>query len=231
MATELCSKCHDIGWVHPIDRDGQVDYANSVLCSCRVAEYEKHKQERYMKFCQLPATAIGKTFATFHTKDRADLSMAVRFAQSLVNEQDNVKWLTLIGKVGCGKTHLAVAICNKWLERGKSARYGFVPLLLKELRDGYDLMGEYSYLSRFNVLLNVPLLALDDLGVEKTTEWGQEQLQTIIHYRGFHGLPLVVTTNQPLDALKGDPDHRIGSRLKRETWCRVVVIESPEYKQ
>ena len=42
----------------------------------------------------------------------------------------------------------------------------------------------------------MPLLVLDDLGVEKSSDWVQEKLDTIVDYRYFRGLPLVVTTNK-----------------------------------
>jgi DNA replication protein DnaC len=170
------------------------------------------------------------TFESFKTAANKSLADAKAAALQLADETGEVKWLTLLGGVDRGKTHLAVAICRRWLSRDKAARYSFVPLLLNELRDGFELLGDQSYRQRFQMLCNVPLLVLDDLGVERTTSWGIEQLQTIIHYRGNQGLPLVVTSNKPLGQLAGDDEHRIGSRLQRESWCRVVVLDSPEHR-
>ena len=75
-------------------------------------------------------------------------------------------------------------------------------------------------------MLNVPLLVLDDLGVEYRTDWVQEKLDTIIDYRLMQGLPLVVTTNKPLDELP----FRIASRLKRASNSKVMVIDSSEFR-
>ena len=220
-----------MGAVHPLNAYGKVDYSSTVPCKCRSAQYKKEQNERYLKFCRLPDASDGLTLEAFQTLGNATLELAKRYAERLADGSENVKWLTLIGVAGCGKTHLAVGICRRWITASKVARYSFVPLLLKELRDGYELMGEASYRSRFDALCQVPLLILDDLGVEKSTEWAQEQLQTLIHYRGFYGLPLVVTTNHPLNRLNGDNEERIASRLKRELWCKVVTITAPEYKK
>jgi DNA replication protein DnaC len=231
MATELCSICGGNGFVHPAKADGTIDWGEIVPCHCQENKLSEERANRYLKYCALPAESEKMTLKSFEVGVNKELKRALEYADALSNEIDGVKWLTLCGPTGCGKTHLAVGVCHKWLARGKVARYGFVPLLLKELRDGYELMGEYSYRNRFEALCQIPLLVLDDLGVEKASEWAQEQLQTVVHYRGFYGLPLVVTTNRPLDQLKGDAEGRIASRLKRETWCRVVNITAPEYKQ
>ena len=228
---ELCNICGGAGYVHPLKVDGKVDYSSVTPCSCQADKIKVERHQRYLKFCHLPAESDGLTFEAFQTKGNKTLESALAYAKELASGVQATKWLTLIGTTGCGKTHLAIAICRQWLNEGKVARYGFVPLLLKELKDGFELNGEYSYRARFDALCSIPLLVLDDLGVEKSTEWAQEQLQTIIHYRGLNALPLIVTTNRPLSDLKGDELGRIASRLRRETWCRVVTITASEYRK
>ena len=221
----MCKYCGDAGYVYPLE-DGKPDYSRVIPCpKCQTDEILLQKR---LMHCQLPVESNKMELQCFRTKKDDGLIKSLRFAHEIV--EGDIKWLTLIGKAGCGKTHLAVGICKEWVKT-KSARYSFVPLLLKDLREGFELAGEDSYRSRFEKLCNVPLLVLDDLGVEKPSVWAQEQLQTIVHYRGLNGLPLVVTTNLPLDKLKGDDIGRIASRLKRETWCRVVTITASEFKQ
>ncbi len=183
-----------------------------------------------MDLCRLPVDTEHMTFETFETKGNSSLIEALNFARALAEGTEGIRWLTLIGKVDRGKTHLAVAICRRCLERGVAARYTFVPLLLKELRDGFELEGENSYRLMMNFICNVGLLVLDDLGVEKDSPWAQEQIQTIVHYRGINGLPLVVTSNKPLEEMPINPKHRIASRLQRESWCRVVALDVGEHR-
>jgi len=103
-----------------------------------------------------------------------------------------------------------------------------VPLMLEELRSSYNREGEYDRLMDF--LLTVPLLVLDDLGTQKPTEWAVEKLMQIVDYRYVNGLHMVVTTNRSLDDLPGDTERRIGSRLLRARFARVVYIDAPEYR-
>jgi DNA replication protein DnaC len=178
-----------------------------------------------LKFCQLPAATEGWTFENFDAS--GPLREAYEAALELAEER-GIKWLALVGPVDTGKTHLAVAICRRWLARGKPARYVLVPLVLEELRSSYNREGDYDRLMNF--LLNVPLLVLDDLGTQKPTEWAVEKLMQIIDYRYVNGLHMVVTTNRSLGDLPGDTEHRIGSRLLRVPFGQVVDIDAPEYR-
>jgi DNA replication protein DnaC len=55
------------------------------------------------------------------------------------------------------------------------------------------------------------LLALDDLGSWRISEWAADNLYGVVDYRWSNQLPIVAASNYPnLDALLGD---RIGSRL------------------
>ena len=131
-----------------------------------------------------------------------------------------------MSEVDRGKTHLAIAICREWLKKGKTAKYAFVPLLLDELKAGFQSEGANSYQARFDFYCKVNLLVLDDLGAGKKTDWAIEKLETLIDYRYINNLPLVVTTNKDLDYLSP----RIGSRLKRAENSRIVVIKAAEYR-
>jgi len=178
-----------------------------------------------LKFCQLPAATEDWLFEKFDYS--GPLREAYDAALELAEER-GIKWLTLVGQVDTGKSHLAIAICHRWLARGKPARYVLVPLMLEELRAGYQSEGQYE--RRMEFLLNVPLLVLDDLGAQRPTEWAMEKLMQIVDYRYVNALPLVVTTNKPPSDLPGDTEHRIGSRLLRATFGKVVTINAHEYR-
>jgi DNA replication protein DnaC len=172
--------------------------------------------------CELPERSEQMTFANYNVypQVREAHDAAVMIAK---NELD---WLTLIGNVDCGKTHLAVAICREWITQGKPAKYAYVPLLLDELRQGIGQTGSEAYTYRFNVYCSIPLLVLDDYGTQKASEWAQERLDTIVDYRYMHKLPLVVTSNLRITEM---PD-RIASRLQRYENGVVIGIDTREYR-
>ncbi len=170
--------------------------------------------------CELPAGSEKMTFEKWES--RKGLKKVYDAALALA-EGGSTDWLTFMGNSTRGKTHLLIAICRHWLSAGRVARYAYVPLLLEELRRGFKQEGDSSYETRFDFFLNVPLLALDDLGTENPTLWVQEKLDTIIDYRLMHALPLIVTTNLPMDELS----FRVKSRLERGG--NIMYLDVAEY--
>ncbi len=224
-----CPKCGDVGWVYrdglPVNDPG---FGKLVRCFCREERDRLDRERVWLNLCKLPEATDDKTFPTFRVTH--DNKESFRLARLLAEEEaDNgqvIRWLTLISPPDRGKTHLAVAICRRWLERGRPARYIYVPLLLEELRKGFDSESEWNYHRVLNFFLKVPLLVLDDFGVEKLTDWGREQLDTIIDYRYINKLHLVITTNQT----PAQMPPRIASRLQRAEFGRCVTLGGKEYR-
>jgi DNA replication protein DnaC len=119
--------------------------------------------------------------------------------------------LWLYGSAGTGKTHLAAAIVHALVGSGRSMMFVYVPTLLDDLRDSYR-SGNDSALEQSEPA-RVDLLVLDDLGVEKRTDWAAERLNTVVNYRNVHRKPTVVTSNHSPDGLAERLDGRLVSRL------------------
>jgi DNA replication protein DnaC len=222
-AEKVCPICRGAGFVHPRLPDGVPDYSTILPCACVRAKLERERKKRLFQLCELPQKTLKWTFETFEVKP--GLEEAYEAALALAERRSESNWLLLMGGTDRGKSHLLAAICHRWLHEGIPAKYSYVPLLLDELRRGFRGEGESSFETRFDFCLNVPLLALDDLGTENPTPWVQERLDTIIDYRLMNELALVVTTNSPME----DLPFRIRSRLAREG--RVVYIAAKEYHE
>lgn len=53
-----------------------------------------------------------------------------------------------------------------------------------------------------NNLSNIPLLILDDLGIERDTSYAREQVYNIINSRYLKGRPTIFTTNLSLEIIQ-----------------------------
>lgn len=121
-------------------------------------------------------------------------------------------FLTFLGTVGTGKTHMALAIGWEWLERGLTVLYYQVEGLLDALRHGYRTLERDpdGYERTLAFTKNANLLILDDFGVQQETEWAASKLDQIIDHRYINQKPLIVTSNLALEQLPA----RIMDRLR-----------------
>jgi DNA replication protein DnaC len=129
--------------VHPRKPDGGADYTRTIVCRCIEEKREKEKTVNLLKYCELPPRAKLMTFDTFRCD--SSLEEARRACLEMAEEKSQDLWITLASGPGRGKTHLAIAVCHRWLSRGRAARYAYVPLLMKELKDGFGQTGDNSY--------------------------------------------------------------------------------------
>ncbi len=132
-------------------------------------------------------------------------------------------WFT--GDVGTGKTTLAMLISKAAIEAGNSVVIYSLPKLLARIRRAYDAgPGEDSYLQLFERLSTVDLLHIDDLGVEKRSDWVLEQLYALVNERYEQSRSIVVTTNLEAPALEEQIGERTMSRLTEICGHNVVPM-------
>jgi DNA replication protein DnaC len=224
MTTYNCKICFDAGVVYPRKEDGQPDYSQVIDCECMKIQREKEMQVRFSKYCELPEASESMSLDNFKAYN-PKLKLWLQGARDLVDGKVNL--LYLASDVDRGKTHLLIAICRAFMAKGVSAKYAFVPLLLDELRAGFQNKDDHSYDSRFNFFQKVGLLGLDDLGAEVRTAWAIEKLETIIDYRCINRLPTVITTNCGFDEFTD----RIRSRIKRWPDNLIMAIQPNEVKE
>jgi DNA replication protein DnaC len=163
---------------------------------------------------RVPHNLIGATFDNWKPKtneERSHLETVERFAKSLQG------FLLLLGNVGTGKSHLAVAIMHQ-AALSMSVLLYRQPDLLKSLRDSYDDRGPDPR----DKCAGVGLLVLDELGL---VSGGKDELPLvceIIEQRYSSGLPLVVTSNLPYEELAGQLGPRIRDRIRGATFAALV---------
>ena len=130
------------------------------------------------------------------------MSMAKRFVQHWDEFRKSSMGLLLWGNVGTGKSFIAGCIANALLDQGVPVMMTNFARLLNKLTDMYS-GDRNAYINSFN---SFPLLIIDDLGVERNSEFAREQVFNIIDSRYRSQLPMIVTTNLTVDELKNPAD-------------------------
>ena len=183
------------------------------MCACQTAAYEQREQERkHREFLDTVAKnrSVGLTDPVLrkHTFENdlgynpKQMNMAKRFVQHWDEFRKSSMGLLLWGNVGTGKSFIAGCIANALLDQGVPVMMTTFARLLNKLTDMYS-GDRNAYINSFN---SFPLLIIDDLGVERNSEFAREQVFNIIDSRYRSQLPMIVTTNLTVDELKNPAD-------------------------
>lgn len=168
------------------------------------------------------------TFDSYDSQYRGKAyEVAKQYAESFGIE--TFRGLLFYGRAGSGKTHLACSIARYLIEQ-KQVGVKFVRIvdLLCDIRKTFDENENYRTENESELVrkyTRVPLLILDDLGSEKTTDWVRQILYQIIDERWLEQMPIIVTSNLNLEELEARFEERIVSRIA----CMCRLVESREY--
>lgn len=216
---------HDVPVGHP-------DFGKLFRCPNSMDDADAERKEKLRRLGNLEAYR-DKRLESFYIElpgyseyYNGSLRAAMRAATDFMGDQHTL--LVLEGSTGCGKTHLATAIGNAYLDLGRRVWFMNAPDLLDHLRATYQPNSELGYDQLFDRVKDIDLLILDDLGTENPSPWAQEKLFQIIDYRYTQSRPTVITTNTRVE----DMEDRLRSRLldNRQKRANRCVIVAPDYR-
>ena len=207
------------------------------ICQCEKERLEKEEKRREAEELQrriqrLKANGIQEKHLLDWRFDVAENTGDIQRARKYVENWQKVKaenlGLLLWGSVGTGKSFIAACIANALLEQG-------VPVLMTNFSKILNQMGgmysdeRYKYIASFS---HYPLLIIDDLGIERNTEYALEQVYAVIDERYKAGLPVIITTNLTMEELRQPEDvahARIYSRVLE--MCTPVQVTGEDRRQ
>jgi DNA replication protein DnaC len=231
QSDDVCPFCGGLGYVRENVPVGHPSFGKLFPCRCKLAEIEQRQMESLRTLSNLQHLA-RMTFDSFVpvgyglSPDKAtNLQLAFDLARQYAAHPEG--WLIFFGGYGCGKTHLAAAIANEVVARGDGVLFVVVPDLLDHLRATYSPNSPVRYDERFEEVRNAPLLILDDLGTQSSTQWAQEKLFQILNYRYNARLPTVITSNHSMEEI----DLRIRSRMVDPSLATLVTILAPDFRR
>lgn len=217
----MCGKCHTPKQV----RQPFLGNVKVLACACKcVIEHNrreadaKRKRDRMqyldsMRRTGFPDAEMRKW--TFSNDDGGNpnlMSIARKYVDNFDEMRANGTGLLLYGNVGCGKSFAAACIANALIDNGTPCMMTNFTRIINRLQESFAGRQKYiDNLSRFD------LLVIDDMAVERNTEYVWEQVMTIIDARYRSGLPIIVTTNLTIGELADPADirrQRVYSRLK-----------------
>ena len=222
-----CPICQGVGFTRVDVPVGHPQFGKAVECVCQQAAKQERRQCELLAFSQLDR------FELFHSAHFSTFNLCVpgiqeayRAAKSFAHHPQG--WLLLVGKNGCGKTHLAMAITKVCLERAMAVLFAVVPDLLDHLRATLTPDAREQFDTRFLKLREADVLVLDDLGTQQSSPWANEKLFQILNHRYNTRMPTVITADpRGLHQL----DEHIRSRLSDTSLVTTVkLMEAQDYR-
>lgn len=190
------------------------------LCSCTQIK----KVQRLFKTSQITEQMREKGFKNFHTegcpKVIADAKTNTMDYFRKFNEIKGTRKnsIALLGKPGCGKTHLLMALANTLIHYGNQVMYFSWIDGMNDIKSNLDKLQDMVMR-----LQQAEILFIDDLfkGKDRPTEFEITQLFAVINYRYLNHLPILVSSERDTDQMC-DIDEAVGSRIHE--MCRDYLV-------
>jgi DNA replication protein DnaC len=199
--------CDGSGWIL-----GPEDVARP--CDCRERRMARRRARGVRSVIPRRYRDVSLEIARNDGVNPVVLKVVGDFLEEIEPRLDKGQGLWLAGGVGAGKTALAMLVSKTAIEAGRTVAIYSLPKLLARIRGTYEKdLGGDSYTQFFDRLISVDLLHVDDLGVEKRSDWVLEQLYAVVNERYETERSMVVTTNLEQPALEEQIGERTVSRL------------------
>lgn len=194
----------------------------------RVYQWQKQVQ-KILKSSRLPELYQEMTFEKFQvtpgTKEAYEA--AKEFAH-----KGGQKGIVFAGPPGVGKSHLASAIMNVKASKCEEFIFCTSPELMDDIKSALDNKQQTTEL--MELVKNVDLLFLDDLGAERVTDFVVERFFVILNARLVRKKATIITTNysRPTELIEklggGITGQRIVSRICE--MCRWINMTGEDWR-
>lgn len=198
-----------------------------IACKCRREENDEYiRRERLEKAKSLNRQNngfVGFVDVKIDSINLNDNNDSIEFLQNFTKDLDRIngQWFYLYGVCGNGKTTTLKQLVHHLNNNGQQYIFTSVDKIFSKIKESYS-NDDFTEQSILNKIINCKFLLLDDVGVERISEWGGQLIYNIFNEKYNNGTSIVMTSN--LDKKKliqyvntFDKESRVIDRLKEKT--------------
>ena len=158
-------------------------------------EIEKRDNKQFTFRLSKSQLDLSKTLETFDFKFNPKLQASQIRELALCDFLDKKQNIFILGPSGVGKSHLAQALGHQACRNGIDVLFYCTYQLFEWIYSG---RGDGTHKKRLASVVKIPLLILDDFGLQSLNEAQQEDLYHIIAQR-YEKSAMIITSNRDFD--------------------------------
>ena len=195
-------------------------------------EREQRKWAAKIGSAAIPERFKDRTLESYVAKtsgQKKALAFAKEYAENFDQVLKNGRSAIFTGKVGTGKTHLAVGIALSIMQQQRSALFVTVQRLIRRIKDSWRTKEETES-DVVNAFASPDLLILDEVGVQFGSEFEKQQLFDVLNERYEKLKPSILLSNIPSEQLSDYLGERVMDRL-RENGGALIGFNWDSYRK
>lgn len=184
----------------PCSNENQLSFEYQA-CRYHCLLERKNKFQKNIELFDIPKELKNASMKDIDTKDK-NRYPAIKWIQNFLTTYEknkHQKGLYLYGNFGSGKTYFIAAMFSELARHNVHSVMVFWPDFLRDLKASFGI----DFKEKYEFVRSAPLLLIDDIGAEVTTEWGRDEIFCpLVQYRMDQKLPTFFTSNLDLKLLE-----------------------------
>lgn len=200
----------------------EAEYEEKILAKERAEKKARWEQEWAQRLTEanIPERFRTKTLDSYDAQTDGE-KKAHRFAKDyaarFAEMRRTGKSAIFIGRLGTGKTHLAIGIALRVMgAQNRTAQYTTVMKAIRRVKDSWSRESRESETQAVDVFAKPDLLILDEVGVQSGTEFERNILFDLLNTRYEKRKPTILISNLEVDEIREFLGERIFDRLRED---------------
>ena len=180
----------------------------------------------------IPERFRDRTLETYRAdseKQARILSFCRSYADEFAEVAKTGRNILMLGLPGTGKTHLSIGIALEIMRDGRTTIFTTASRLLRSIKDTYSKRSEVTESQAIAVFTTCDLLIVDEVGVQRGSEYEEDPLVDVINERYENLRPTIILSNLTTEEIRAYLGDRVYDRL-RENGGKAFVFDWDSYR-